>query len=439
MVMKDIDNSNILSKQIDKYVTLSSVIGATILFSLNYVHFSNFIFFLGFGILVVPIIFCTPNSALCALFFYIPNERIFKYEGVSRGLIPLYIALLFLRTILDRRFRIDTRILVGGVLLFISMLIANSIAKRSLINTDIIKLILNALMFTFFLEIYRVDGKAAKEPLRWYVLGTFAAILASLIFIFSRDISLLGVRFASLKNDTNYFAVTIALAVSVSLILELMEGKFIYLVAAVGLFIFGVFSVSKGFLVANLGNLFLLIYIYNKKEFKNKKLFFVLALILFALILKPDFQHIIDAYLTRIRVADPSSGRIYIWTRYVQILLGDWKHFLFGLENWDKDLYFTKYGLSNIAHNFLIGALVSYGSFVVLVLVGVYWISYYRLAIRPFHFDFTFLVLLVMLLGYSFLDGFLSNTFQFGFFMFLIIKNIVETEQLQNISTRRLK
>ena len=174
-----------------------------------------------------------------------------------------------------------------------------------------------------------------------------------MLYVYSSGLHLSNLRFAAINNDTNYYGVDVALAVSCGLVLYVHFQDNKYLLISIFLFLLGALSISRGYIVANLGNYYLLIRALRKSKLRWEDFLFLIMLALLLVILSDYILEIIRSYIIRMKVDDISGGRIEIWKIYTKECFSNQQNLLFGLGQWDKNVFYSKYGLNNVAHNFL--------------------------------------------------------------------------------------
>lgn len=431
-------NSEQSIKNFEYWVAVLSALIVIAIFYLFSINQNQLLFFSGILILGLTIIVCSTEYLLFLLLFFISNQRLLVYQKGTKSILAVYIIFIFIKVIFNKNYIFDKKLLNSALILIIAMLVANLVNNAPLVSTDIIKTILNFFIFFLFLKKFEGDEAFFRQTLVWYVFGVIVSGVMGLLSVYSSGLQIESLRFATVNNDTNYFGVDVALAVSCSLVLYIHFQDHKYILISIFLFILGALSISRGYIVANLGNYYLFIKAIRKNKLRWQDFLFLSFLVLLLFVLSDYISVIMSRYMGRMRVTDISGGRIEIWLMYLKNLFSSTTNLLFGLGKWDRNFFYSRYGMTNVAHNFLIGAIATYGGLVVIMIVIHHIVLYNRTIEHEFHINFSIVIILTVLLGYSFLDGFLSNTFQYGFFIFLLAKNFIDKNERKNIYRQQL-
>ena len=382
---------------------------------------------MGLFFLVLPLLLFTSEKNFYVLLFCISNERMFRPLSGGQTFIALFIILFTIRIMIEKKFKIQTKVIFYGIILLILMLIKNMVFRESMIDMNIIRLILNANILVSLLDLYkeRMD-EIAKKSFLWYALGCLITGSLSLFYQLNsgRAFTVIMInRFAGINNDSNYYAVSIAIAISVSLVYYFTnkKKKSSVLLLVLVLFTLGGISLSRGFIVANIPNVFLFLILFSKSGgSKNTQIilatFFIIALVSSGTI----FNQIKDSYMHRLNVDSFDSNRLFLWSTYINALMKSPKNLLFGLGTFNRELFFGLYGVSNVSHNILIGSLATFGLLITLSVITLFLslMNYFKkkLEIKKWKFHY-YLPLTTALIGYSLLDDITANVFFYGFLL----------------------
>lgn len=403
---------------------------SSILFYLYNSYQNQFYMLIGLFFLFLPLLLFKSEKNLYVLLFCISNERMFRPLDGGQTFIALFIALFAVKIMIEKKFRYQTKIIICGMLLIILMLLKNMVVKSALIDTDIIRLILNGYILVSILDLYREKmSEVAKKSILFYAIGCFLTGAFSFIYQLNSGRGLAAImlnRFAGINNDSNYYAVSIAIAIAVLIVCYFTskKGKSSVLFMIIFLFVLGGISLSRGFIVANIPNVFLFLILFSKSG-GRKKIQFMLF-IFFALILAATgsvFDQIIQSYSFRMSVDTLDSGRLFLWSAYINALMESPKNLLFGLGTFNRELFFGLYGVSNVSHNILIGSLATFGLLITLGIITLFLslMNYFKkkLEIKRWKLYY-YLPLTTAVIGYSLLDAITANVFFYGFFLSLM-------------------
>lgn len=400
---------------------------ATFVMYYYYLNSSNGLMITGLLLMILPAFIYKSEYVFYVLLFTISNERMFIAMSGGQSFIGILIILLAVKIFIENNKKINISILFCIISMLILMFFKNIIFSQLEMDMDLIRFILNSYIFITIINIYKDDiERLALNSMVFYSLGVILTSSISLYhkIIMGNSLSRIAIyRFAGLRNDANYYAVTVALAISMMIILYFKrEKKSIQTISVVIiLFLFGGLSLSRGFIVANILNVILILALTKKSKIKKRLILsFVIVIIIFIVLTNSNsvINIISQQFLHRFEVDSIDSGRLSIWSTYISTLTANSKNLFFGLGRFNKDLFSMKYGLTNVAHNILIGSIVSYGLLLTLMILIIFIVLFFNfrktLQIKRWKIYYN-IPLLVIISGYLFLDAMSSNSFFYGF------------------------
>ena len=406
---------------------------------------NNLFMIIGILFLTFPVLFFKSDIAFYILLFAISNERMLRHLNGGQSFIATMIVLLAIKLLLENHLKINKKILIYGLLIAIIMVIKNRVFNLLEIDTDLIRFILNSFIISSIIIIYKDKlYELALKSIYIYSLGVFFSSIVSLYHKVSTNNSLMSIfsgRFASLRNDPNYYAVSVSLAISLLLIYYLIsrKGSFKILILLSVLVIFGSLSLSRGFIIANIPNIVLLSIVFNKSRM-NKKINFIISMGTMLILVNYGsmLNRIINSFTNRFTLQNIDSGRLVLWSTYLDILTDSPQNLLFGLGQFDAELFISKYGLENLAHNLILGAIVSNGFLITTLMVMILLLIYRNFRkysnIKKWRFYYN-IPLFVIIAGYMFLDAINSNSFFYGFCLSLFAAYIMYTYDCKKMNS----
>lgn len=424
-------NKTIVSKIELIYPLVVSFLGYFIINSLDGLNGAILIGLL----LYLPLLLFNTTINLYYLIFYVANERMFIINGLPMGLIAIYVILLFFKTLLLEKYRINISFIFLSLSILILMLLKGVAQSDSPIDTEIIRHFFNLYIFFSLANKNKHNINIFSLNLgSWFCYGVFVATFIGLYDSFLRTNEIFTSNFFRLipvNQDPNYYGVAVALAISV-LIVKLSTGtlkdnKLVFYM--VMLFAFGFMTQSRAFLITSIINIILLVIIFSKQKLGYKfgilTTFVLISIIGYQL----GFFQIFERSIERFRYAGLEDVRLILWKEYFEILTMNFKNFFFGIGK--------VYDLTSIRlapHNFLIGAWAYYGFLLTATIISSYYFIAYKFKIISINRRWklhSYLLFLVVLIGYSFLDGIIDNLFFYG--IGLSLTNVYLLEQSKRV------
>ena len=141
-------------------------------------------------------------------------------------------------------------------------------------------------------------------------------------------------------------------------------GKKLNLAVLFSLLIFGLITGSRNFIFNFILIVFLIIFLSRKNKKNLKILLSIIFLVLIIYFLPvpfiQDFKDILFDRILNPKDGDISGGRILLWTEYIKYTFKSPDRILFGIGSND---YHIRSGVGNVAHNIVLGSIVSQGVF----------------------------------------------------------------------------
>lgn len=381
---------------------------------------------IGVVILLSSILICKMEHSFYILLFCLSNERMFVLNPGEQTFLSFFLGLFALKIFILRNTRIKVFLLFLWLLLFLGMFFKN-LYFSYFIDVDIIRFMINTYIFISLTTVYEKDTeRIAKNSIFWFSFGCLiTSILGMIYYSLGYENVYASSRFAGINNNPNHFSAAITIATSLLLIYYFINnrGRTKILLFVFIIIVFGALSLSRGFLVANIVNLLFFGFVFFKSKLKQKM---IIILIAFTILLSGAevFNDIVEGYTERVKYDEhgriDSGHRLDIWSEYSKILINDVDYILFGLGQFDPDIYYQKFGVQNVAHNIFLGAIVKYGLILTLIIIFTLYflnISFIKInKIKKWHFYYS-VTLFSMLMGYMFADAISSNTFFYGFLL----------------------
>ena len=160
------------------------------------------------------------------------------------------------------------------------------------------------------------------------------------------------------------------------------EQKFTDILLCVGLFLSGLLTMSKTFILC-FGILIVLVWLAQKGDLKNKIIFGAKAIGIMVLLMIPlvlIMPGFFESFLGRFQVADFSSGRIGLFIQYTNYILSSVSRFVFGIGVTGYDYVLKRqlrYYYVNVPHNGIQEIVVVWG-IVGLILFGLFMYCFFK-------------------------------------------------------------
>lgn len=241
--------------------TIISTICFTLFWSLD-LKVLSYIVFLTY---MIPIIFFNTSKLIIIYYFMIPNISLFKMSKTSIALSSILILAIIFKFILRRDFKVNIKIIMGINLYILISTITYLLADDSLsaliaeirISLDIFMIVSSLYLFRNKLDmLFQYICKS-------YIYGCFVTAICGIMYCILKGTDLNGFRLEAINSDPNYFSLCLAFSISLLLVNIHQNNRIKFDTIIITLFIvFGLMSLSRGFLLCMIPNIIFCIYIY---------------------------------------------------------------------------------------------------------------------------------------------------------------------------------
>ncbi len=350
-------------------------IGALFMFFLAY-HFQFApLSFVGLAILVCMIPFFDAFELFVSFAFLLPNTYLVKIVGSNAALLGywllLFLVVYYLRM---RSFAFDKKlvwmVLVHLICVLISILLTG--------NTSIVSSIIRFMAFLLIINVMKdMDLVPYEKLIKAFVSGCIWAIVLSLIYNTLHGINSFSGGFRSLGNDRNYFAITLAFALTAYVVYMYNEQKVEVMdfIKIFVMFVAGILSSSRTFIIISLMFVFAVIIMSNRLT-KTKKIMTITILAVLVVAGLIFFGDQIQLVLDRLEDDNftGGNGRFEAWSVYLGQTFSSLKTALFGYG--DSTEYRLIFGLDAVEHNTAVQALFTIGIMGTLTLLVLIFLMY---------------------------------------------------------------
>ncbi len=386
-------------------------IGALFMFFLAY-HFQFApLSFVGLAILVCMIPFFDAFELFVSFAFLLPNTYLVKIVGSNAALLGywllLFLVVYYLRM---RSFAFDKK-LVWMVLVHLACVVISIFLTG---NTSIVSSIIRFMAFLLIINVMKdMDCVPYGKLVKAFINGCIWAIVLSLIYNTLHGIDSFAGGFRSLGNDRNYFAITVAFALTAYVVYMYNEQKaeVVDFIKIFVLFIAGILSSSRTFIIISLMFVIAVI-LMSSRLTKTKKVMTIAILAVLLTIGLFFFGDQIQLVLDRFEDESVSggNGRFEAWNIYLGETFSSIKTALFGVG--DSTEYRLIFGLDAVEHNTAVQALFTIGIIGSLTLAGLIFLMYRSYASTRKYMQkriVHFLPLACICVGYLTINGLYSS------------------------------
>lgn len=335
-------------------------IGALLIFFLAY-HFKFApLSLVGLGILVCMIPFFDAYELFVSFAFLLPNTYLVKIIGSNAALLGYWLLLFLIVYYLRMKTVAFDKKLVWVVIAHLASVMISIFLTG---NTSIVSAIIRFIAFLLILNVLKnMDCVPYGELVKAFVNGCIWAVALSLVYNVLHGINSFAGGFRSLGNDRNYFAITIAFALTAYVVYMYNERKaeVVDFIKIFILYIAGILSSSRTFIIISLMSVFAIILMSNRlsKTRKFMTIAILMVLVVAGLIFFGDqIQLVLD------RFGDDNmaggNGRFEAWNVYLGQAFSSLRTALFGFG--DSTEYRLIFGLDAVEHNTAVQALFTIG------------------------------------------------------------------------------
>lgn len=383
-------------------------------------------------------------SFLAPLVLFLPVHPV--VQGLIYQKIPaMYISMVLLGCLLTAlilalpalKFKLDLEILflLLALVLYVAIFSVSSIRDYSYeINTY--KTSLFTLLITLPLAILMAYFSSLKPKAAFLslLILSFFVLLPVLFFIVSGESHSSGFLGASdIAGKTNYQATSIYIGMFFILVIQLFKNKYIlFFINILAIFVLAVVGTRSALLAYILTYVF--IYFISNKSLYKSLLYLVGFSVLFAIYLSLDVYKPVAFYrLTVLFDGSDESGRIFLFSKAIEMWLSSFNTFFFGGGLGSYPVYIGAVGKGWYPHNFILETLAEGGllAFLFLVYILFKYLKELVKGLEKERVNYYGFISFYFLMVYQFISG-ISNLWIPMFFMFLYMFTI----KLEKINER---
>lgn len=406
---------------------------SSIFFLLYWVYGGLAFAIIGNIFLFIPLLIFDLNRNLYIYYLLLPNIALFKLDTNGFALISACLIFLFLRLLFHSGLKIN----IGYILLLISYLMI-SLISYYLEQTDLIimnseiRLVLDLFLVYSIAKINKSNMVTFFDKIsESYIYGTILSSIIGLLYVILERIDLHMYRFEAINSDPNDFSLNLAFSVSLVLLrIYYKKGTIKDLIIIVMLTLFGLMSLSRGFLLSMSVNLVFFIYIFfsTSKITINKKILILLVISIvcftFKNLISDTYQNIMDRITSQ--EASGGSGRILIWSAYLSEVFSNLKSFLIGVGK--TRLYVGAIGENAVQHNLYLEIFTGKGIIGSFIVVGIY-LSLFKAIKKSIgvykNSLITFIPCFTLAIGFMFLNALNSDIGIMKIFLGFLATNVI--------------
>jgi hypothetical protein len=340
---------------------LRSLIISILFFLAAYINVSYFAI-LGAMVLFFYSIFLSFEQIMLIIFFLIPNISLITLEPRSPSLLGFIFIIILFKLIMQKKGKIKTPFFI--IVLCILLCGLGLIRYFELNSTyDFLVLTKFCIMAICFIVFSRnINYERGRNVIMLFIYG--ASQMLFFAFLYALKMGSIHERLLAINNDSNYTGLTLAFSLSLIIILMVKKQKVPF---SIPLFLFmligGIMTGSRAFLISFSFVVLATFILQFSENTKNKKtVWIVISMILLIYFVPIDQIQLYKEYLLNKFINpvhnDISGGRFDAWRYYIEIIFGSVSTFLFGIG---MDNYWHRSGIGLVAHNQLIGSMVTIG------------------------------------------------------------------------------
>lgn len=348
-------------KNIDKRFLNVLLIGSLIQFFFFLGLDSSLFRLIGLVLSILPILVFKPPYIILLIYLLIPNQRLLVLNEGGASIVNLYFVILFFQSFLIS-YKSNFNKKKYGISLFVFVLYG---VILTLLNNSLGELIIliKAFVVVYVLSFYNISFTVSMKTniVYSFILGV---VITSLFGFLSSGFDAINRFDGGDLNEPNYFGSICAIGLSLLVFLHKIRkvNTIIFYITSPFLLFMGLLTQSRSFLVC-FGIILFTYIIVDFKKFFFKIIFLLTGLIIFFSSSIINFYNN-SALLFRIseRVFNPknqdvSGGRFDIWEQYQSAVFASDKNLFFGIGN----TAFQTFNFEQVAHNFFIEDVVTFG------------------------------------------------------------------------------
>lgn len=409
---------------------------ATTIFFLHWTFDFTYTVYIGVLAYFIPIFFLNIRNCLTIYFFLLPNISMFKLSSDSIAFSSILIGIIFIKLIFNKKIRINPISLVLIFLFLISSLLTYFIAEDNLILfTQDIRFVLNIIVIISIINIYKTNLNVIYNSIsNAFIFGCVFSSLTGLLYSILNNVIMIKFRMEAVNSDPNYYSLCLAFSISL-ILLKIYKEKInkIDLFLLIVFTVFGLLSLSRGFLVAMIVNFSFFVYLFvlTKKINIKRKIIFSMFFIIIVFFMQNILYELYLNLKERTFSEEYSggSGRLEIWKAYLIETFSNLKSLFLGLGE-PKLIYLT--GNIAVQHNLYLELFTGRGILGTTIVILIYvklanMLKGYLIVVERNQFA-SYLPILTLMVGFMFLNGLFSDIGIMTIFLALFAFNIYRSE-----------
>lgn len=391
------------------------------------------LFLIGVGLIMCSVIFFSTDKAFLLMSSLLPSLMMIKIKNNTFAFYGLFLLAIEFKFFLAQFYRRHI-IEVPFVLIFFALMCMITCAlyyELSMLST-LVRTIAFFLFIYNFLHEYR-SREFFSKILYFYVFGCILSVLCGLIYYVAIGMNIFNGDFRGINNDRNYFAAIISSGISISLysLINKCNNKYFFLISLFALLFGGIITGSRTF-VLSITIVFICTFIFS---FNRKTFFWFCVIALLLLIIYSFLSVVIDKIILTItkrfledNVSD-GNGRTIAWAFYLNKSISSLKSFMFGNGSAVKFVESGEFFI--VEHSTVVQAIFTYGYITTILYCLIVRSIYKRIKIDRFKFA-NIIPLAALLFCYFTVSAFLSDNFNFGIVIMLVVLSNPCEEQVSH-------
>lgn len=413
------EETNLLYKNktilhINKKTFISSfyleIVSACILIFFAFYNIFDYIplFIIGIGLLLISSFLFSAKSFLIIMIILVPSIGMIKHINYSIALLGYVFLLSEIKYLFSsfKNIRLNTPILGLIVCVFITVAFYLDIS----LLTSFIRTAIFLVFILMFLQNSNFDNLFKKKIMISFIFGVVLNIILGILYYLVQSKFMYSGDFSGIRNDRNYYASLIAIAISISILNMINSNKKIFWSLLLVFLLFGgLLSGSRTFLISLVWSillLFLLLFSRNYKKILLLIFIFSILSIVFWDYIEPPLKIIINRF--KLDDVKTANDRFLAWSYYMKMTFSSPFSFLFG--NSSK----IGYGSSTytiVQHNLFVESISEIGFLGSLLLFYSYFSLFKKMRKHKIKSLYGYFPLLVTLTCFFFINALFSDSF----------------------------
>lgn len=405
---------------------------STIFFVLYWLYQINYFSYIGLLIYFVPLFFYNIFDCLKIYYFLLPNISLFKLSEQSIALSSVFLLIIFVKVVSDKKFGINLLTIILLIFYFLLSFLTYLFAGNDLlILKQEVRVVIDILVVFCIVNIYKDSLYSLFENIsKAFIIGCFLTGFTSIFYILQNDVGLSGYRLKSINSDPNYFSLCMAFCISLILLkVYKYKSTSFDISLIIMLSIFGLMSLSRGYLLAMIINfiIFIYLFIFSAKFTALQKIMISLLLIIVVFVSKDFINSLYMNFLDRTLSEETSegSGRLDIWKTYLYLTFLSIQNLLFGIGIPNPNFFPSNH--FSVQHNIFLELFTGKGLVGTIVVVSIY--SYLFIRIKQNIGNgktkfFGLIPIFTLFIGFMFLNGLISDIGIMTIFLGFLAANV---------------